>query len=131
MVKILEAPAIMLYLEKKPGYEKVRDLLTRAAANGNNLLVSTVNMGELYYLLLRHRSTQESDKIMALVETFPIDFISVDSTLAKQAALFRLKGKLSYEQCIAAALAKVKRGELITAETEFKVLEGEIRIVWI
>lgn len=131
MVKVLEASGIMVYLEKKPGYEKIRDLLAKAAASGKNLLISSVNIGELYYLLAQHHDIHEADKIIALVETFPVDFIAVDAVLARQAALLHLKCKLTYEQCIAAALAKVKRGELITADPGFKIIEGDVKIDWI
>ena len=51
--------------------------------------------------------------------------------LAKQAALYKSAKKLPYADCFAAALAKLRRGEIFTGDMDFKELENEIRIIWI
>jgi predicted nucleic acid-binding protein len=39
---------------------------------------------------------------------------------------------MSYADCFAAALAKIKNAELVTGDREFKVVEGELkRIRWL
>ncbi|HXJ91802.1 MAG TPA: type II toxin-antitoxin system VapC family toxin [Terriglobia bacterium] len=43
---VLDASAVLVYLQREPGYEKVRDALARGAA------VSTVNLAEVYAKLL-------------------------------------------------------------------------------
>ena len=39
--------------------------------------------------------------------------------------------RLSYADCFAAALAKVKKSALVTGDKEFKSLEGEIKVTWL
>ena len=39
--------------------------------------------------------------------------------------------KMSYADCFAAALAKLRSAELITGDPEFKAVEGEIKIGWL
>ena len=64
MVKILDASALVAYLWKQSGYEKVQDLLTKAADDEKRLLMTTVNFGEVYYLLLRDHGLEDADKIL-------------------------------------------------------------------
>lgn len=131
MVKVLDACALMVYLEKEPGYEKIKDFLVQAAESGKNLLMTTVNWGEVFYILIRDYGLDEAEKIQKVIETFPIEFVPVDLSLARQASLYKANKKLPYADCFAASLAKTHKGELITGDKEFKVLENEIKILWI
>lgn len=131
MVKILDACVLMVYLEKEPGYEKIKDLFVEAVENGKNLIMTTVNWGEVFYVLIKNYGIDETVRIQRLIETFPIEFTPVDLALAKQAALYKVTKKLAYIDCFVAALAKLRKGEVITADKEFKVLENEVKITWI
>ena len=44
MSLVLDSYAVFVYLEKEPGYEKVRDLFIDAAETGSPLLLSSWNM---------------------------------------------------------------------------------------
>ena len=131
MIKVLDASALMAYLEKEPGYEKVKDLFVKAAESGRHLLMSTVNWGEVFYLLVRDHGTDQAESLQKIIETFPIEFVSADLAIAKQAALYKAAKKLPYADCFAAALAKVHKGELVTGDKEFKAVESEIKISWV
>jgi ribonuclease VapC len=131
MVKVLDACALMTYLEKEQGYQKVKEFFVKAAESEKNLLMTTVNWGKVFYVLAQDYGIAEAEKIQRIVETFPIEFVPVDLSLAKQAALYKATKKLPYAACFAAALAKLHKGELITGDKEFKSLEDEIKIVWI
>lgn len=131
MVKILDASALVTYLWKQSGYEKVQDFLTKATDDEKRLLMTTVNLGEVYYLLLRDHGLEDADKILKIIETFPIDFVEVDMRLAKQAAVYKAAKKLPYADCFAAALAKLHKGEVLTGDREFKAVESEVKIIWV
>jgi ribonuclease VapC len=60
-----------------------------------------------------------------------IEIVDADWQLTRQAAAFKVNGKISYGDCFAAALAKNRQAELITGDAEFKVLQDEINISWI
>jgi predicted nucleic acid-binding protein len=51
--------------------------------------------------------------------------------LAKQAALFKASKRMSYTDCFAAALAKLRKVELVTGDEDFKQVEEEVKILWI
>lgn len=131
MVKVLDASALIIYLEKEAGYEKIKDLLAKAAASEKNLLISAVNWGEVYYILIRDHGLEVADKVLHLVETFPIDVVAADTALTKQAALLKATHKLPFADCFAAALAGMRKGELITADKDFKVVEDDIKVMWV
>jgi predicted nucleic acid-binding protein len=38
---------------------------------------------------------------------------------------------MSYADCFAAALAKLKKAELVTGDKEFRQVEGELKILWL
>lgn len=131
MVKVLDACALMAYLEKEPGYEKIKDLFIKAAEGGRDLLMTTVNWSEVFYILIRNYGFREADKIQHFIETFPIEFVPIDLALARQAALYKATKKLPLADCFALALAKLRKGELVTKDRDFKVAEEEVRIGWI
>jgi len=130
MQKVLDAYALMAYLEKEPGYEKIRDMFSHFAETDKKALMTAVNWGEIYYITLRVKGTEEAEQIMKIVDTFPIEIIEVDKSIAKQAAIYKSSKKMSYADCFSAALAKIKKAELITGDKEFKQLENEIKILW-
>lgn len=131
MVKVLDASALLAYLWKEPGYETVKELLTKAAESQRNLLMTTVNWGEACSVLMRESGFEEAERILKFVETFPIEFVGVDLALARQAAIFKAIQKLPFADCFAAALTKLRKGELVTTDKDFKAVEKEIKIVWV
>lgn len=131
MVKVLDASALLCYLEKEAGYEIVKDLFVKASESGRDLLMTTVNWGEVNYILVRDYGLQEAKEVLNLISTFPIEFIPVDLTLTGQAAFYKATKKLPYADCFAAALTKLHKGELITKDSGFKIVEEDIRILWI
>jgi predicted nucleic acid-binding protein len=38
---------------------------------------------------------------------------------------------MSYADCFAAALAKLRKAELVTGDKEFRQIEGEIKVSWV
>jgi predicted nucleic acid-binding protein len=69
--------------------------------------------------------------IAYLLSTLPIQFVPVDMELAKKAAELKTTTNMSYADCFAAALAKLRKAELVTGDKEFKQVEGEVRVLWI
>ena len=131
MIRVLDASALMAYLEKESGYEKVKDALSKAAETDKKLLMNVVNWGEVYYILVRDHGPEKAEEIIQIVETFPIEFVSPDKALTKQAALYKAGKSLPYVDSHAAALAKICRGELMTVDKDFKLVEQDIKILWI
>jgi ribonuclease VapC len=131
MKRVLDSYALLAFFENEPGCKTVEAVLIEANENRDDLLMSAVNYGEVYYIVLREYGKKKADEIESFVQTLPIDIIDVDKTMAKEAAGFKAFKKLSYADCFAAALAKMNKAELITGDKEFKQVEDQIRILWV
>ncbi|MCG2790180.1 MAG: type II toxin-antitoxin system VapC family toxin [Actinomycetia bacterium] len=131
MTRILDAYGLLVFLEKEVGFEKVRSIFVNAVEKDNNLLMTSINYGEVYYIILRECGQEKLNEIEKIITTLPIDIINVDIQLAREAARFKATKKISYADCFAAALAKLHKGEVITGDKEFKTLEDEVKILWI
>ena len=131
MIRVLDASALIAYLAKESGYEKVKDALAHAAESEKRLLISAVNWGEVYYFLIKKFGIDQTNYILSLVETFPLDVIAANQETAKQAGWYKAQKRLSYDDGYAAALAKSHKGELLTSDKDFKEVEGEFKILWV
>src|SRR5439155_24433051 len=103
----------------------------RAAESGKACLMTAVNWGEIYYLTLREYGPETTEKVMSEVATFPIEIVDVHQDLARQAAIYKATKKMSYADCFAAALAKLKKAELVTGDKEFEEVEKDIKVIWL
>lgn len=131
MTSVLDAHALMVFLEKEAGYEKVEQSFVAAVEKDKCLLMTSVNFGEVYYIVLREWGQDKAHEIEKIIQTLPIEIIDVDIQLAREAARFKAGHKMSYADCFTAALAKLHKGEVITGDKEFKTIEGEVKIAWI
>jgi predicted nucleic acid-binding protein len=129
--KVLDSYALMAFFEDEPGADLVRDLILKAEENRVNLLMSVVNLGEVWYSIARTNSLRVADQYIGEINGMAIEIVDADWQLTRQAAVFKANGNISYADCFAAALAKNRKAELITGDKEFKVLEDELKISWI
>lgn len=130
-LKVLDAYALLAFLEDEPGADQVRALLLKAEERSVKLAMTTVNLGEVWYAIARADSPALADRLIQDVQGMAIEIVEVDWTLARQAAAFKARGGISYADCFAAALAKLRRGEVITGDLEFKRVEEEVKIAWL
>lgn len=131
MRKILDAHGLLVFLEKEDGFEKVESFFLSAVEKDEHLLMSSVNFGEVYYIVLRECGKEKVCQIENIINALPVEIIDVDIDIAREAACFKAVKKVSYADCFAAALAKKYKGEVITGDKEFKALENEVKISWI
>jgi predicted nucleic acid-binding protein len=131
MTRVLDASALFEYLDGGSGCETVKRAVETAAEQGKNLLMSIVNWGEVYYVLIRRLGLEKADQVVRLIETLPIDLVPADQAITRQASLYKALQKLPYADSFAAALTKIHNAELLTSDKEFRILEKEIRVLWV
>lgn len=129
--KVLDSYALMVFFEDEPGADFVRGLIQKAVEDDTNLIMCVVNLGEIWYSIARNNSSEIADQYIHEIRGMGIQIADVDWYLTHQAAVFKVNGNISYADCFAAALAKLKKAELVTGDKEFKSLEGEIKIAWV
>jgi predicted nucleic acid-binding protein len=129
--KILDAYALLAFLEDEPGADQVRNLLLRAEEGDVKLAMTVVNLGEVWYAIARADTPALADHLVQDIQGMAIEIVDVDWVLARQAAALKAKGGASYADCFAAGLAKLRKGEVVTGDPEFKRLESEIKVAWL
>ncbi|MDI6603450.1 MAG: type II toxin-antitoxin system VapC family toxin [Patescibacteria group bacterium] len=129
--QVIDAYSLIAYLEGEAGKDKVVELIKDARDTGRNLLLCVVNWGEVYYSIARESGFEGAEEAAKTIESLPIEIIPADIELTRLAARFKSSYKLSYGDCFALALAKLRKTELVTGDKEFKVIEKEVKINWI
>jgi len=130
-MRVLDSYSVIAYLEGGPGADNMIEMFQAARDSGRDLLLSVINWGEVYYITLREVGRERAEAVAHLISTLPIELVPADLELTKLAAQLKATKKMSYADCFAAALAKLRRAELVTGDEEFKQVEGEIKIRWI
>lgn len=131
-VYVLDSFALVKFLQKDEGYyEDVLRLFHRAADGDARLMVSMINLGEVWYCVARTNSTERTDEIITELIGLNVDVVEVDWALARQAAIFKAKGGISYADCFAAATAKFKNAMVVTGDPEFKRVEDQVQVMWL
>jgi ribonuclease VapC len=129
--RVLDSYSLICYFEGEAGADAVIEIFRAARDSGRPLLLSVVNWGEVFYITLREGGRERAEQVAHLISTLPIHIISADLDLAKQAAEFKATRRMSYADCFAAALAKLRKAELVTGDKEFKQIEGDVKLLWI
>jgi len=128
---ILDASALLTLFFDEPGAEKVENLFHQAAEADKPLLIAAVNWSEVLYTMQRKRGTKGCEGAQHFERTMPLDIAPLDRELAEAAAQLKATYNLGLADAFAAALAQSKKAELITADTDFKPLQKEIKIAWL
>ncbi len=130
-MKVLDAYALMAYLEGEHGSEMVRNLLMQSVRRELELAVTTVNLGEVFYNIARTNSLEIADQLVVKLIDMPIEIVSVDWELARQAARLKAETPIAFADCFAAALAQIRDCAVVTGDKEFRRLEGSVQVEWI
>ena len=128
---VLDSWAVMAYLEDENPGKQMAEILTDAHEHGTSLLITTVNAGEVWYILAREISETEAERAITDLKRLGIQFVDADWNLTRLAAGFKAKHRMSYADCFAAALSKAQKADLVTGDKEFKQLDDQLKIVWL
>ena len=128
---ILDSHALIALLREEAGGDKVRQILEKAAERDQPVHMTEVSYAEVQYIVRRKEGDEAWAAIALELIATPIQFHPADRRLADLAADFKARFKMSLADAFAAALAKEKKGELVTGDPEFKALEKEIKINWL
>jgi predicted nucleic acid-binding protein len=122
---VFDSFALIAFFRKETGYELVRDLLVKISNDESEAYITTVNIGEIYYMICRKGNTKTAEEAIHALLHFPIHIIEVDLKLTLEAAKLKAKYSISYADAFAAALTINKKATLITGDDEFGALVGE------
>jgi predicted nucleic acid-binding protein len=130
-VRVLDSYSLITYFEGETGKETMIEVFRSARDSGRDLFLSVVNWGEFFYITLREEGKTRADELVHLISTLPIQIVPADLEVTRLAAAFKATKKMSYADCFAAALAKLKKAELVTGDKEFKQVERDVKVLWL
>lgn len=128
---VLDSWAVIAYLEDEAAAERVADIIADAHEDNIPLLMTVVNVGEVWYIVARETSAADADASIKQLGDLGIQFVEVDWDLAKNAGYFKSRNRMSFADCFAAALARQYKAHLVTGDPEFRQVEQEITISWL
>ena len=133
---ILDACALLALLNEEigKGYEKVKDLLERAAREEVTLYMSLVNLVEVYYRFIQLKGKDTADAVMEPVKSLPINFISnIDDEIYFESAQYKARYPMSLADAFLCGTAKTVNATIVTRDPEIKLVEKaeSVSVLWL
>ena len=128
---VLDASALLDLLENGPGAARVEQVLHAAHRRENRLAMSVMNWGEVFYNIWHHHGEGAARAEINRLSRLPIEIVEVDQEQALRAGEIKILHKISFVDCIAAALAELRKSVLITADRDFQKLGRRIQVLWL
>jgi predicted nucleic acid-binding protein len=128
---VFDTSALLALLFGEPGAETVEALMHRASEKDQPMLMNAVNWAEVCYRVEGKRGTEALAQAREFATNAPVVVVPVDRELAEAAAAYKAADRLGLADAFAAALARSRKAELVTADREFKSVENEIKITWL
>lgn len=128
---VLDSYALLAFLYQEKGHKEIGALLEKALETDRPLLISAVNWAEIRYVIERKAGGEGWKKSRPKILSLPIEIVPADQDLAELAGEIKASRKMSLADCFAAALARLRDGEIYTGDPEFKALGPEWKIVWL
>lgn len=128
---LLDSFAMLAFLNKEKGFEKVRELMRAAQLSSTPLLMNEINIGEVYYMTAKARSPELAEEFLRRFETLPIQPISNSFADVLQAASMKARFPISYADAFAVATATRMHATVVTGDPEFRRVEHLVAIDWV
>lgn len=128
---VLDSYALLAYLKDEKGAEQVQQLLAEAERRRAQAVISVVNLGEVLYIVERHRGLEEAQRTAGLVEQLPIEVSDVGRAQTFRAAHVKARHSISYADAFAVALAQEVGATVVTGDAEFALVEHLVPVKWI
>jgi len=128
---LLDSCAILALLNDEEGAAAVAEHLRAAIDTNTTLLVNEINVGEVYYIVGRHRSLDHAERVLDHLETLPMEVVGNSFDDVLDAARIKAAHALSYADAFAAATAVRFGATVLTGDREFESVKDMVTVEWI
>jgi len=127
---VLDANAVLRYfgVSEGPGTNKVRAHFEQAERGQARLSMSVVNLGEVFYVLLKHVGEPRARHYVQVLQHVAT-MVEADAGQALGAAKMKQMYKLGYADSFAATLAVSLKATLVSADPAFEKLGKTLKWV--
>lgn len=126
---LFDSYALLAYLKKEDSYDSVKKILARTDCM---VIMNELNIGEVYYIIARHRGIEQADYFTDMVlPGLPIKVLSNNFDLILKASKLKAHYAMSYMDCFAIASAIEEKADILTGDPEFKQAADLVKIEWL
>ena len=129
---ILDACALIAYLNNEPGMDVVKTVLTKAVKHEASVTMNKINLLEVYYDVYRRCGEDEATDLLETISVAPINIIhEISDDVLKVAGRLKASYKISIADSIALAEALLADCQLVTSDHhEFDIIEKSENITF-
>lgn len=132
---VLDACALIAFLNDEDGADKVEDILRRAKGGDCSIYMNKLNVLEIYYGVFREDGKEKAEEIFTKILALPLIVVDeLKDNVFREAGRLKAIYKISLADSIALAEAKTRGAQILTADHhEFDPIdkEGEAIFHWI
>jgi len=128
---LLDSFAVLAWIQDEAGADRVEGLLTQAQRRKVPLLLSVINLGEVYYRLARQHGQPFAEEIIRQLQSLPLQLVPCDEALALGAAKVKADFPMAFADAIAVAIAQREGAAIVTGDREFAKVEHLVTIDWL
>src|SRR2546423_2728713 len=103
---VFDSFALLAHFQDEPGAPRVREILAQAAAGQLQIAMTVANLGEVVYKTAGKHGSERANEVLSVINEYVINMIDIDRALALEAAQFKIDHRMSYADCMAAALTQ-------------------------
>jgi ribonuclease VapC len=125
----IDAWAVLALLQKEePAASRVPHFLEEAGKGQCTVVMSIVNLGEVYYRVGKVRGDAEARQTLDQLRQLPVVYLSATDDLVMAAADLKMHHAIAYTDAFAAATAHTADAVLLTGDPELEQLAAVLPI---
>jgi len=128
---VLDTCAMLAYLNNENGSALIEEMLKKAQKRDAVIFLTSMDLAEIYHIVLKEEGRDKALKTMVLVRNLPIESVGLDEQLLMAAGEIRVQCPLSLGDALVVAVAKAKGAKIVTGDRDFKSVEKEVEVVWV
>ena len=128
---LLDSFALLRFIQKEPGNEPVKAILSDSQSGKACAMLNVINMGEIIYTVQRRFGLQHKLDVVMNISRLGIVILPATNDLVFRAAELKARFAMSYADTFAVASAIEHDATLVTGDPEFRQVENLVRILWI
>lgn len=128
MTYVLDASALVRFLDGKDGAERVKNIFADAANAECKVVISAVNWGEVTGVVAKRHGRALADGLHAELAPYGLEVVPVTAERAHRASYIKLELGIPFADCFAVELASASERVLVTADFDFKPAADSISV---
>jgi len=118
--KVVDAWAMLAWLLDQAAAPAVESFFQQADAGDLQLVMSWINVGEVYYIISRRHGPERAADFLNRLPSLPIRLVLPDEDGILAAAEVKARHPISFSAAFAIALALGEKGSVITGDEEIR-----------